>query len=275
MNLREKDIAFFLDFDIPSDSDVSFCASDDDEDDLFSEKTIENPPLDENIDELLVTSELINQFHKEIEEELRIYDENIASSSQNEPDEILISPTIININQTHNTPYSYFTQLFTDDIFEHIRVETIRYAIQNGKDSFTLTITELKTYFAINIAMTYLRYPNVRMYWSSLPGIRMNLIADAMNVNRFGEIKRFLHFEDNTKKPDSAVPSFDRYWKLRPVITMLHDSFHAAASPDEHIAIDEMIIPFKGRSGLKQYMKAKPKKIGASKFGYKQTEMVM
>lgn len=94
MNLREKDIAFFfLDFDIPSDSDVSFCASDDDEDDLFSEKTIENPSLDDNIDELLVTSELINHFHKEIEEELRIYDENIASSSQNDPDEIFISPT--------------------------------------------------------------------------------------------------------------------------------------------------------------------------------------
>lgn len=55
---------------------------------------------------------------------------------------------------------------------------------------------------------------------------------------------------------------------------MLHDSFHAAASPDEHIAIDEMIIPFKGRSGLKQYMKAKPKKWGF-KVWVQQTEMVM
>jgi len=175
---------------------------------------------------------------------------------------LFLGKSVININQTRNTPYSYFTQLFNDEIFEHIRIETIRYAVENGKDSFTLTEKELKTYFAINIAMTYIRYPNVRMYWSSLPGIRMNLIADAMNVNRFGEIKRFLHFEDNTKKPDHSVPGFDRYWKLRPVITMLHDSFHGAASPDEHIAIDEMIIPFKGRSGLKQYMKAKPKKWG-------------
>lgn len=122
-----------------------------------------------------------------------------------------------------------------------------------------LSEKELKTYFAINIAMTYIQYPNVRMYWSSLPGIRMNLIADAMTVNRFSEIKRFLHFEYNNKKPDSSIPGFDRYWKLITVITMLHDSFHAAASPDEHIAIDEMIIPFKGKSGLKQYMKAKSK----------------
>ena len=64
---------------------------------------------------------------------------------------------MININQTRNTPYSYFTQLFTDEMFEHIRIETIRYAVENGKDSFTLTEKELKTYFAINIAMTYRR----------------------------------------------------------------------------------------------------------------------
>lgn len=41
-----------------------------------------------------MTSELmIDQLHKEIEEELRLYNENIASSSQHKPDEILISPT--------------------------------------------------------------------------------------------------------------------------------------------------------------------------------------
>lgn len=43
-------------------------------------------------------------------------------------------------------------------------------------------------------------------------------------INRFGEIIRFLHFEDNTYyKPNSAVPGFDKYWKLRLVITMLND----------------------------------------------------
>lgn len=173
-----------------------------------------------------------------------------------------MSNPVVNTNQEHSKPYSYFCQIFTQDIFEHIRLETIRYAVECGKDSFTLTVKELKTFFAINIAMTYIRYPNVRMYWSSLPGMRMSMIADSMNVNRFGEIKRFIHFEDNAKKPDSTMPGIDRYWKLRPIISMLHDSFHFASSPDEHIAIDEMIIPFKGRSGLKQYMKAKPKKWG-------------
>lgn len=110
--------------------------------------------------------------------------------------------------------------------------------------------------------MTYIKYPNVRMYWSSLPGMRMDLIANNMTVNRFSEIKRFLHFENNESKPNSNDPSSDKYWKLRPILSMLHDSFHAAATPEENVAIDEMMVPFKGRSSQKQYLKSKPKKWG-------------
>lgn len=73
----------------------------------------------------------------------------------------------ININPPDATPYSFFSQIFTNNIFEHIKDETIRYAIQSGKENFKLTTNELKVFFALNIAMTYIKYPNVRMYWSS------------------------------------------------------------------------------------------------------------
>lgn len=108
---------------------------------------------------------------------------------------------LININVKETTPYSVFIQLFTESLFEKIRTETIKYAVQNGKENFNLSIKELKVFFAINIAMTYIKYPNVRMYWSSQEGLRMNLIADAMTCNRFAEIKRFIHFVDNYEKP--------------------------------------------------------------------------
>lgn len=135
------------------------------------------------------------------------------------------------INTTDSTPYDIFSQIFTDTIFEHIKEETVRYAIQNGKINFNLTVKELKVFFAINIAMTYIKYPQVRMYWSSLPGMRMDLIANSMTVNRFSEIKRFLHFTNNDDKPNTNDSSYDIYWKIRPVMSMLHDSFHSAATP--------------------------------------------
>jgi hypothetical protein len=47
---------------------------------------------------------------------------------------------------------------------------------------------------------------------------------------------------------------------IRPVIDILHNSFHSAISTSHHIAIYEIIDPFKGKSSMKQYLKSKPKK---------------
>jgi len=171
-----------------------------------------------------------------------------------------IGSELVNIDTNDGaTPYSIFIQIFTDELFELIRVETIRYAVQCGKDNFTLSVKELKIFFAINIAMTYIKYPNVQMYWSSQDGLRMDLIADAMPYNRFTEIKRYINFADNSNQPNTVI---DKYWKVRPVLDILHQSFHAATSTSERVAIDEMMVPFKGKSNLKQYLKSKPKKWG-------------
>lgn len=107
--------------------------------------------------------------------------------------------------------------------------------------------------------MTYIKYPNVRMYWSSQDGLRMDLIADAMPYNRFTEIKRYIHFADNSNQSNTVI---DKYCKVRPVLDILHQSFHAATSTSEHVAIDEMMMPFKGKSYPRQYLKSKPKKWG-------------
>ena len=53
-------------------------------------------------------------------------------------------------------------------------------------------------------------------------------------------------------------PSYDRLWKLRPVITALSKSFVDSYSPHSCMAIDEAMIPFKGRSAMKQYVPKKP-----------------
>jgi hypothetical protein len=60
----------------------------------------------------------------------------------------------------------------------------------------------------------------------------------------------------------SAPNLNDRYWKICPVLEILHKTFHDCASPNENISIDEMMIPFKGKSNLKQYIQSKPKKWG-------------
>lgn len=56
--------------------------------------------------------------------------------------------------------------------------------------------------------MTYIKYSNVRLYWSSQEGLRMDMIADAMPYNRFCEVKRFIHFADNNDQPDTVIDKY-------------------------------------------------------------------
>jgi hypothetical protein len=140
----------------------------------------------------------------------------------------------------------------------HIVTESNRYATSLGND-LNLTVPELEVFLGINIMMTYIKYPNTRLYWSSVPSLRMNSIADSMSVNRFEEIRRYIHFNDNESVPPNNK---DKLIKIRPILDALHEAYHNAKIPGEFQAVDEMVCPFKGKSSLKQYLRNKPNKWG-------------
>lgn len=104
------------------------------------------------------------------------------------------------INIDGETPYSFFSKLFPDNLFKMMTEETIRYAVQSGKDSFSMTESDMKKFFGMNIIMTYIKYPAYRMYWSTQYGLRFDAIAETMPLRRYEKIKRFLHFVDNRKR---------------------------------------------------------------------------
>lgn len=156
-------------------------------------------------------------------------------------------------------PIDYFLALFPESLLEHIVLQTNLYAVQKGKENLRLTLPELKVFLGICLVMTYIRYPRIRNYWSTESGLRMDLVADSMPVNRFEEIRRFLHFKDNS---DTLSFQNDRVAGMRPVIDALNEAFCSAVDPEEYQSVDEMVIPFKGRSSIKQYLPSKPKRWG-------------
>ncbi|XP_049782391.1 piggyBac transposable element-derived protein 2-like [Schistocerca cancellata] len=107
--------------------------------------------------------------------------------------------------------------------------------------------------------MAYIKYPNYRMYWSSNPAFRMDLIADIMSLKRSEKIKTYLHFVDNDETPENNT---DMFVTAKPILDILRETFSGTVTPAEYQSIDKMIIPFKGRSRAKQYIKSKPKKWG-------------
>lgn len=70
--------------------------------------------------------------------------------------------------------------------------------------------------------------------------------------------------------PDAEVergqPGYDKLQKVRPLITLLSEQIEAQYNLSRDVAIDEAMIPFKGRLSFKQYIKAKPTKRGIKVF---------
>ena len=72
--------------------------------------------------------------------------------------------------------------------------------------------------------------------------------------NRFSGVLQNLYFADNRKDNRRDFKAF----KMRPVIDQLNSKFSEVLSNDSEKSIYEHIVKFKGRSGVKQYIKSKP-----------------
>jgi len=71
-----------------------------------------------------------------------------------------------------------------------------------------------------------------------------------------------IHVNDNEKNLLKTDENHDKLHKLRPMIDQLNEAIGSAYKPSKCVSIDESMIPFKGRSTLKQYMLLKPIKRG-------------
>ncbi|KAI5107681.1 piggyBac transposable element-derived protein 3-like, partial [Silurus meridionalis] len=70
---------------------------------------------------------------------------------------------------------------------------------------------------------------------------------------------------DNTNVKQKGEPGYDPLFKVRPVLEKVRANC-LKVEPEENHSIDEQMIPFKGKIGMKQYIKNKPHKWGIKVF---------
>ena len=104
--------------------------------------------------------------------------------------------------------------------------------------------------------------PAVEDYFRTEPFLRYSPLADRIARQRFRDITKYLHFVDNTKLPKRGETNYDRIGKVRPIMNFCQHQFLSNFNPNCEQAIDEAMIPFQGRSSIKQYMPLKPTKRG-------------
>lgn len=161
------------------------------------------------------------------------------------------------------TPLEYFKMFFDDDIINNIVNQTNLYSVQKHGASVNTNFSEMCNYFGIHILSGIIPMPSYRMYWAQQT--RYPLIADVMARNRFEKLRSNLHITNNDNMKNRGDPDYDKLFKVRPLIEALKTNF-SKIEPEENNSVDEIMIPFKGNSSLKQYIKSKPHKWGIKLF---------
>ncbi|XP_037514183.1 piggyBac transposable element-derived protein 3 isoform X1 [Rhipicephalus sanguineus] len=165
-------------------------------------------------------------------------------------------------SHTNWTAPDYFKQYFPEDIYRTFHEMTEAGYHQRKGASLNTSAAEMKHFIGATFLMSCLGYPQIHLYWARQT--RVAAIADVITRDRFFLLRRNikvvndLHISDAEKKAD-------RLWRLRPFIEMIRTAcLQLPRSPSA--SIDERIIPFTGRTTLKQYVPGKPHPTGLKNF---------
>lgn len=163
-----------------------------------------------------------------------------------------------------STPLQYFKFLFPRSLISLIADQSNLFALQKDvSQPLCTTAEEIETFIGTCMWMSIIQMRNTRWYWSA--ATRASQVADNFPVARFEKLKHNIHFIDNSTLGPKDDPGRDRLAKVRPLINTINERL-SLVPLEEHLSIDEQIIPFKGRSSLKQYCPMKPKKWGYKVF---------
>ena len=99
-------------------------------------------------------------------------------------------------------------------------------------------VKEIKKFIGMNIIVGVIPLPSVYDYRSR--SLLIPEIADVMPQNWFLELRRYLHFVDNTATHDSD----DKLFKIRPVIEAVRNEC-VKVTPEEYHYADKQTIPSK------------------------------
>lgn len=171
-----------------------------------------------------------------------------------------VGPKLENMNiDDDSTPLDFFHLFFPEELIDTIAEQTNLYAQQQNNATFTpVTVNDIKTFLYINMMFGIHQLPAYTFYWSLDPLLRVGCVADVMSRNRYQEISRFLHLNDNRNFIPKGQDGYDPLFKIRPAITAIQKACTSLFNPGVALSFDEAMIPFRGRLSFKQYIKGKP-----------------
>ena len=174
-----------------------------------------------------------------------------------------------------NTPLSYFKLFGPDSLINLLVEETNRYASQCLEVAERLlpphsylalwtevSAAEMNVFIVLLITMGVVVKPEMRHYWSTYPVLETPFFGTSMSRSRFEQIIQFLHVVNNEEQPAANVPYRDKLFKIRPFLDMFAKACKDTYYPCQKLAVDESVMPWKGRVAFRQFNPSKPTRYG-------------
>lgn len=176
------------------------------------------------------------------------------------------------IQAENDRPIYWFERFFDARLMDIIVGETNRYhdsiPVANNsnqrkhqKQWVPVNRQELYCFLAVVMLMSAVKKATLKLYWSTDPLLHTPIFGEIMPRDRFIEILRSLHFNDNSEQPVG-----DRLFKIEPVIGILQEKFKLFVTPYQNLCIDESLMLWKGRLAFKQYIPKKRHRFGVKFF---------
>ena len=128
-----------------------------------------------------------------------------------------------------------------------------------GNHTFKIDSNQTKSFLAVLLLSGYMPYARNSMYWEMCLDSRNTIVASLFTRNTFLNVLPYLHLADNNNLNPSG-----KFFKMNPLLRMMNEKYLENFIPEKNISIDELMVPYYGRHGCKQYIQNKP-----VKFGYK------
>ena len=165
------------------------------------------------------------------------------------------------------TAIDLFYLMFPEDLIEHIVTETNQYAheciaAKPDPERFDTTLEEIKAFLGLHVLFGIKQLPAIRLHWSNDPLIGVLAVQKVMSRNRFDKLSKYFHLNNNANRLPHEDVNYDKLFKVRALLDRVVERCQTELRPERDLTVDEAMIKFKGRLGMKQYMPTKPIKQG-------------
>lgn len=109
--------------------------------------------------------------------------------------------------------------------------------------------------------MGIVKYPKIPDYWRKNRLYNNTFVPSVMSRNRFQLLLRVLHFANN-----DGADKDNRLYKVEDIIKKFQTKCSNEANPGETLAVDETMVPFRGRLIFRQYIPSKRHRYGIKLF---------